>query len=336
MQPCRQLDLELREPENSLRLQTVSEQATYFYEDVLGFAKLRHRLTELEYSAADVLHLACDFVSLPTVRAILQFERRIFELSPIYASGRPAINGPFFSGLMLMQTPAVTISLMCINGLDVQVGKSDKREGGGGSIMNTGTRSRYKVLRADRLVVRRWQVPEFTDALDLSLGSIRCDQSETFILQDACELDVNRWQALEFLESSQSSLVLKVEAKTETAPFSIEFDLLSALPIGISAVTQQPMRLQMQITALAHFKRHDAIPEMEKLLGHELHFVRWHVMRELLGLDARHAYPHLVRMAAEDPQPAVRRAASTTLARFFPQANPLAFETREAKGDPCP
>lgn len=335
MQPCGQLGTALREPANSLRLQAVSEQATYFYENVLGFAKLRRQLVELNYSATDILRLACDFVSLPMVRAILEFERGIFELSPIYASGRPAINGPFFSGLMLMQTPAVTISLMCINGLDVQLSKDAKRESGGGSIMITGTRSLYKILRADRLVVRRWQVPEFTDALDLSLGSIRCDQFETHTLQDACELDVYPWQSLEFVESAQSSLMLKVEAKTETAPFSIEFDVLSGLPIGISAVTQQPMRLQMQITALAHFKRHDAIPEMERLLGHEFHFVRWHVMRELLGLNARHAYPHLARMAAEDPQPAVRRAASATIARFFPQANALDPETREAEGDPC-
>lgn len=145
MQSCPQLDLELREPANSLRLRAVSEQATHFYEDVLGFSNLRRRLAELNDSAAKKLQLACDFVSLPMAKAILEFERRNFESSPIYASGRPAINGPFFSGLMLMQTPSVTISLMCINGLDVLLSKDTKREGGGGSIMITGTRSRYKV-----------------------------------------------------------------------------------------------------------------------------------------------------------------------------------------------
>jgi len=41
--------------------------------------------------------------------------------------------------------------------------------------------------------------------------------------------------------------------------------------------------------------------------------VRWHVMRELLGIDAHAAFPHLKRMAAHDPHQDVRRAARAVL-----------------------
>ena len=42
---------------------------------------------------------------------------------------------------------------------------------------------------------------------------------------------------------------------------------------------------------------------------------RWHVMRELLGLDVRAALPHLRRMASADPHPDARGAADAVLAR---------------------
>ena len=44
--------------------------------------------------------------------------------------------------------------------------------------------------------------------------------------------------------------------------------------------------------------------------------MRWHVMRELLGIDAEAALPHLKRMAARDPHPDVRRAARSVLDRL--------------------
>ena len=51
-------------------------------------------------------------------------------------------------------------------------------------------------------------------------------------------------------------------------------------------------------------------------LDHPSFFVRWHVMRELLGLDAAAALPQLKRMAARDPHPEARRAARTVLDRL--------------------
>jgi HEAT repeat protein len=59
-----------------------------------------------------------------------------------------------------------------------------------------------------------------------------------------------------------------------------------------------------------------ALPAMADLLDHPDFFVRWHVMKEMLGIDARAALPHLKRMAATDPHPDPRRAARAVLDRL--------------------
>ena len=51
-------------------------------------------------------------------------------------------------------------------------------------------------------------------------------------------------------------------------------------------------------------------------LEHSDFFVRWHVMKELLGIDAEAALPHLRHMAARDPHPDTRRAARSVLDRL--------------------
>ena len=56
-----------------------------------------------------------------------------------------------------------------------------------------------------------------------------------------------------------------------------------------------------------------AVPEMAAFLDHPNFFVRWHVMRDLLALDAAAAMPHLKRMAARDPHPETRRCARKVL-----------------------
>lgn len=82
----------------------------------------------------------------------------------------------------------------------------------------------------------------------------------------------------------------------------------------------------MLATAVRMFGRDDAFEEVVALLDHPAHFVRWHGMRECIGLDPQRAYPHLVRLSQEDAQPSVRRAAMRTLDQFYPAQTEIAAE----------
>jgi hypothetical protein len=56
---------------------------------------------------------------------------------------------------------------------------------------------------------------------------------------------------------------------------------------------------------------------LRELLKSPHFYTRWHIMREMLALDAEAALPDLQRLAAQDPHPEVRAAARQTLELFF-------------------
>jgi HEAT repeat protein len=73
----------------------------------------------------------------------------------------------------------------------------------------------------------------------------------------------------------------------------------------------------MMVSLLRVMEREDALPLMIEALDSPQFYTRWHVMREMLALDAEGALPSLRRLAASDPHPEVRAAASQTLRLFF-------------------
>lgn len=64
-------------------------------------------------------------------------------------------------------------------------------------------------------------------------------------------------------------------------------------------------------------ERDDAVPVLREFLSSPHFYTRWHIMRELLALDAEAVLPDLRRLAAADPHPEVRAAAAQTLKVFF-------------------
>ena len=78
----------------------------------------------------------------------------------------------------------------------------------------------------------------------------------------------------------------------------------------------------MLTTLLRKLDHRPAVAAIAGFLDHPDFFVRWHAMKELLGLDAASALPHLKRMAATDPHPEPRRAARAVLDRIEAPAKP--------------
>jgi HEAT repeat protein len=76
----------------------------------------------------------------------------------------------------------------------------------------------------------------------------------------------------------------------------------------------------MMVSLLRALGRDDVFPLFEEALASPHFYTRWHVMREMLAMDAEAALPSLRRMAAEDPHPDIRAAAQQTLAMFFEEA----------------
>ena len=112
-------------------------------------------------------------------------------------------------------------------------------------------------------------------------------------------------------------------ARAQCAPVCAEYDSDSLRFIGASSTDEASSRLQMMVSLLRALGRDDAFALFEEALASPQFYTRWHVMREMLAMDADAALPSLRRMAADDPHPDIRAAAQQTLKMFF-EAEPAA------------
>lgn len=96
------------------------------------------------------------------------------------------------------------------------------------------------------------------------------------------------------------------------------YDLASGRLVHLSSARRDASFRQMGLGLLRAFDRRDAAPLFAAEIESGDFAARWAAMRELVALDPITARPHLVRMAASDPHPEVRRAAAATLALLEP------------------
>ena len=119
------------------------------------------------------------------------------------------------------------------------------------------------------------------------------------------------------IEQARSNLILlQATAKPDRAPVSVEYDGESRAFIGCSAVDEGDCRIQMVATLARTLGHEGAFAAIAGFLDHPSFFVRWHAMKELLGIDVGAAWPHLKRMAIRDPHPEPRAAARMVLERI--------------------
>lgn len=102
-------------------------------------------------------------------------------------------------------------------------------------------------------------------------------------------------------------------------------DIVSGRLIHVAASRRHSSFRQMALALLAAMERRTAAPLFLTATHAEDFAARWAAMRDLVALDPAAAHPRLVQMAADDPHPEVRAAATATLALY---AAP--------KADPCP
>ena len=224
------------------------------------------------------------------------------------------LNSDIHSGLVVYEDDHVSIAagVMSVTAL---AGKKN-RAPGPASVAFPGQVEIFRFLKAGGATLSLWESdvigPHFTAAL---AGG--CRQTGERRIADGEILVVDGRRQSFVVEHAASNLVLlQASVKVDRAPVSAEFDRQTGQYIGCSAADDSASRLQMLTTLLRKLDGEAAFPAIAEFLDHPNFFVRWHVMRELLGLDAEAALPHLKRMAASDPHPENRRAARLVLDRL--------------------
>lgn len=291
----------------------------------VGFAAFKVRVERDGISDAELFAEISDFFSLERVRMMMRRERENFEAGPVYVSNFTPLEGKFYSGFAVYQSQAVVTMLLAVDPWRLaerkRRGPDEKR-----TITFSGTWAHLKVISGEAVEIARWCTEPVDDSRDLKNRPPRADRTGLCKLRAGEEMSFGPEAEYEFVSVDSSMVLLLSHRLSGPTPLSTEFDAHTGELVGTAAVSQEPTRLQMLSTILRLFGREDAVDDMRILLEDDRHFVRWHGMRELLALEGERMLPDLLRMADEDPQPSVRRAAIYTLQTFFPDHLAIAAE----------
>ncbi|KTE84472.1 hypothetical protein ATE72_08405 [Sphingopyxis sp. HXXIV] len=101
------------------------------------------------------------------------------------------------------------------------------------------------------------------------------------------------------------------------------YDIASGRLVHVAASRRDSSFRQMALALLRAMERRAAAPLFLAATQAEDFAARWAAMRDLVALAPAAAHPRLVQMAADDPHPEVRAAATATLALYAaPNAEP--------------
>ena len=283
-----------------------------------------------------------------TSEALLAAARRFMDrtteidamMAELIASSRadPFFRPPFHplvnevhNSLLLYHHPDLSISLG-VTGVDMLAAKKTGRSGGA-SINFTGFWTLLRFLKAGNATISFWETDRIGDDFSAAdagpcrlVGCRRIADGEEIVLD-------GRHQSFVIEHAESDILFFQAVARAGCAPVGVEYDSDSLAFIGASSTDEASSRLQMMVSLLRALGREEAFPLFAQALESPQFYTRWHVMREMLAMDADAARPALERMAAADPHADVRAAARQTLASFFAEAEEAA---PGPGGETCP
>ncbi|HZG08119.1 MAG TPA: HEAT repeat domain-containing protein [Allosphingosinicella sp.] len=294
------------------------EAACVYYARELGFNELRAQVEDTEVSDEAALRAITDFFSEERVHALIGKEWDNFNSTPLHVSPFASLNDSFYRGVCVYTSTRAVSLLVVLDPYELAARKR-RTPGDQRTMTFTGRYSSVKVVTGNFLRVRKWEIDPYDDTADLRGAPPAVRLLGEFDIRPGETLHLGPFQEVDFLKADGLVMVMLSNIVEAEAPMSLVVDVDTSAVLATTATSQAPTRLQMLATMLRLFDRQDAFDELRKLLSYDKHFVRWHGLREMLGLDAERALPDLIRMSESDPQPSVRRAAQATLARFFPQ-----------------
>lgn len=269
-----------------------------------------------EKNSAAVLELARAFLDRDAeIAALLAAMRAGSRADPFFRPPFHPVASEVQTGLLLFHGPDLSISLG-VSGVDMLAAKKAGPRGDS-SISFTGITGLFRFARAGGATLSFWEAPPIGDDF-VAAQAGKCRFVERRRIADGEEIVLDGRRESFVIEHAFSDILFfHAMVRPEAAPLSAEYDSRTLAFVGASSTDEVASRIQMMVSLLRTMEREDAVPLIVEALASPHFYTRWHVMRELLALDADAAHPHLRRMAAADPHPEVRAAARRTLELFF-------------------
>lgn len=230
------------------------------------------------------------------------------------------ISSEIHTGLLLFHSDDLSMALG-VTGMEMLAAKKAGKRGAT-SLGFTGLLTMFRYVKAGGAIVSFWEAPPIGDNFVASeAGKARFVERRR--IEDGEEIVIDgRYQSFVIEHASSDMVYFQALVRTGGAPLAAEYDSGSLSLIGASSTDEASSRIQMMVSLLRAMERDDAFALIEETLNASPHFyTRWHIMREMLAMDADAALPALKRMAQSDPHPEIRAAARQTLDLFFTEAS---------------
>jgi len=225
------------------------------------------------------------------------------------------LSSEIHSGLLLFHNELVSIGIGVISVEMLAAKKAARR--GPASIGFSGVWSLFRYLKGGDALVSYWEAPKIGPGFSAATAG-QCRLTGRRRIEDGDEILIDGSHQSFIVDHASSDIVyLHAALRTSGAPLTAEYDSETRNFLGAASTDEASSRVQMMATLLREMDRADAVPVLREALASPHFYTRWHIMRELLALDAEAALPDLRRMAAHDPHPEVRAAAAQTLNLFF-------------------
>jgi hypothetical protein len=262
-----------------------------------------------EKVAEAIRHL---FKETAWVDAFLRAIAREMRRDPFFVPPFRHLNSDVHQGLIVYEDDKATIAVGVSAAAQLAVKKGGRRSGA--SIQFSGQVGLFKFVKAGGARLSFWEAP--TIGLEFSRATAgQCRKTGERDIEDGEILTVDgRFQTFVIEAARSNILLLQATVKPDQAPLSVEYDSESHEFVGCSAADDSASRIQMIASLLRKLDCSEAFPVLADFLDNPNFYVRWHVMRELLGLDATAALPLLERMADHDLHADNRKAARSVLA----------------------
>ena len=229
------------------------------------------------------------------------------------------MSGDIHSGLLMYHNPELSIALG-VTAVDMLAAKKVGARGSS-SIGFTGITTLFRYLKAGDATLSFWEAPPITgDFVAAEAGSAKLIERRRIKDGDEVLID-GRYQSFVIEHATADMIYFQAMVRPGAAPLSAEFDSKTLAFVSASSTDEASSRVQMMVSMLRTMERDDALPLIIEALESPHFYTRWHIMRELLAMDADAALPPLRRMAQADPHPEVRAAAQQTLQLFFANEN---------------
>jgi len=244
------------------------------------------------------------------------------KADPFFRPPFYALTNELMHGLLFYHHPDLSIALGVTGVDELAAKKSVKRPSG--SINFTGYVTLMRFVSGGDAVLSLWEAPRIGDAfVAAEAGSCRMVGRRRIADGDELVFD-GRYQSFTIEHAARDMVYFQATSRAQAAPVSVEYDSESKRPVGASSTDEASSRLGMMVSLLRAMECREAFPLIEQSLSSPQFYTRWHLMREMLALDAEAALPSLKRMAQADPHPDIRVAAQQALELFFPEETGVA------------